>query len=208
VTLNAQEFEKRSEDFFVATYLTSVGVIQSISLGVLAAKVYTVPFSLQFIAQALASFFAIVIVANEYSWWVLLIRRTPGVFDYLIPYSLGAAELGVMAKVDNTEGIWFLTAGILAIVGVGSLAHNRRYATEELFVECPWLHLRVRRNLLKGTVLVACAAVVMFGSWLSYEHIGHYPKVVIFCVLYVVQVAILIMTTVFMKRVRERFESE
>lgn len=206
--LNAQEFRKRSEDFFAATYLNSVGIIQNVALGVLMAKFYTGPLSAQFLAQAAASFLAIVIVANEYSWWVLLIRRTPDVLDYLIPYLLGATEFGVMAKADNVEGMWFFTAGALAIVGTLALYNNRRYATPEIFVECPWLLSRVRRNLLISLALVALAALVMFGAWFYYARFTGQWKVVAFTVLYAVQIAMLAITTIFLKGVQRRFDSE
>lgn len=206
--LNAREFRKRSEDFFAATYLNSVGIIQNVALGVLMAKFYTGTISPQSMAHVAASFLAIVIIANEYSWWILLIRRTPGVFDYLIPYALGAVEFGVMAKADNIEGEWFLVAGALALMGALSLAHNHRYATSEIFVRCKWLLPRVRRNLLIGIILLIVAAVVMLGGWYFHEHLTNTAKVVVFVSLYAIQIAMLIVTTIFLRGVRDRFDAE
>ena len=207
--LNAQEFKKRSEDFFAATYLNSVGIIQNVALGILAAKLYVAsPQPPEVILQAVASFFAIVIIASEYSWWVLLIRRTPSFLDYLIPYGLGIAEFGVMAKIDRLDGVWFWAAGWLAIVGALSILHNRGYARPELFAECPWLLPRVRRNLLTGTILVVAAVALMLGAWFLRAHIGNAGKIGIFAALYVIQSVMLLMTTLFVRGVREWFEQE
>ncbi len=106
---------------FPSVYLTTVSIIQGVALGILANNTFgyvTDPETSSldnwapFIPYAAFSFLVIVTVSFEYNWFVGMYRWSPKVWDTLIPFLLGIAEIGPMFYLTNPRIWWLLTAAL------------------------------------------------------------------------------------------------
>lgn len=208
MALNGAEFERRSEDFFAASYLASLGVIQNVVLGLLAAKVFATTSSDTSLLwlQAIGSFIVIVLIVEEYHWWLLLVRRTPTFLDATIPYVLGAIELAAVAAVDDTEGRWFLRMGILGLLGILALFNSRLYCTPDLFRECLWLRPRALRNLTIGMALVGGMTIVLFTTWLLWNRMPKWTQWTSLLLFYALASTMIAVSTLFLRSAKREFE--
>lgn len=209
--LNAREFRKRSEEFFPATYLTSIGVIQSVAMGMLAVKTLDARLTWLMAMQALGSFVAIFLIATEYLWWLLLVRRTPRHRDVAVPYVLGIFEFLAVARIDDTEGKWFFLMTLLSITSIWALLVAREdFENSEEFRECPWVPALAIRNVHVGIGLVAgMGAVCLLAGLDLYFSVSKHPTWVLFLsMFYLLGGAMLRFSSRFLQDVRERFQRE
>ena len=153
--LDAREFKRRSKEFFPASYLTSIGVIQSVAMGLLAFRILEANLTLQVAMQMIASFLAIFLIATEYMWWLLLIRRTPRHRDVAVPYVMGIFEFLAVGQVDNLESRWFFFMTFLTVVGVWALLVGREDCENpKQFTGSMWVQPLAIRNANKSIALV------------------------------------------------------
>ena len=204
--LNAPEFERRSEDFFTASYLNSVGIIQNVALGLLATKFFGAPVTELLLLQAPGSFLVIILIVEEYHWWLILVRRTPTFVDAAIPYVLGAAELSAIEFVDGANGTWLIAISTLAVFGIMSLINSRAYCTTDVFQECPWLQRRAQRNLEIGMVLVSVMLLDLLITRLLWTHLPTWALRIGFAMLYALIITMITVSARFLRSVREEFE--
>lgn len=205
-SLNAPEFERRSEEFFAASYLTSLGIIQNVALGLLATKLYGTPINELLLLQTIGSFLVIILIVEEYHWWLILVRRTPTFLDAMIPYILGAAELSAIEFVDSSKGAWLLAMGTLAVFGVLSLFNSRSYCTPEIFRECLWLRPPTRRNIEIGIVFVSGMLLDLLVMWWFWTRLPAWALRTGFAVLYALVIIMIIISARFLRSTREKFE--
>jgi hypothetical protein len=91
---------RRAAEVFPAGYLTLIAIIQGVALGTAIVATQQQLLSqhgtlerLTVEAQALGVFMAIVIITHRYLVLTVNARRTPTIFDTLIPYALGVGEI-------------------------------------------------------------------------------------------------------------------
>lgn len=204
--LDATEFERRSEDFFAASYLASLGVIQNVVLGFLAAKIFASSPSALLWLQAAGSFIVIILIVAEYHWWLLIVRRTPTFLDASIPYILGAAELAAIGVLDDATGRWLIRMGVLGILGICALYNSREYCTEELFRECSWLRYPARRNLSAGMILVAAMVISLFITWLFWERMSESLRWISFFLFYGLVIVMITVSARLLQRIKQKFD--
>ncbi len=99
--LNAAEFRRRSEEMFAGSYLSSIGVIQSVALGGLVLKIAESPTSTVLMLEGMTAILAILLVVTEYTWWLIIMRKTPSFLDAVFPYLLGILEYVSIALADR-----------------------------------------------------------------------------------------------------------
>jgi hypothetical protein len=156
--------------------------------------------------QALALFAAIVLIVEEYHWWLLLIRRPTTFLDAIIPYSLGATELYVVAFVDNTNGEWFAAMTVQGCLGLLALYTSREDCTSDMFEECLWLLPQARRNLLIGMILVFCMTIDMAGIRFARDYLPIYAPWIGLGVYFALVAAMITISERFLRRIAQEFE--
>lgn len=206
--LDRSEFQRRSSELYGAQYLSTIGIIQNIALGILAVKFAEGPLNLMAALQSIGSLLVIMIVTNEYAWWLLLIRRTPDVLDHILPYLIGIAEFFSVASSSETTGSWFFWTANLGIVAAAVRLNMRRQISAPLFVECRWLLPITRRNFDRGNVIIVAMTVLVAWSWLAHDRLDAHLKAILMLEFYVFSLVFLAMSGNFLIRVRDEFEKD
>jgi hypothetical protein len=206
--LNETEFERRSEEFFAASYLTSIGVIQNVALGLLGLKVFGKDFSALLLLQGTGSFLVILLVVIEYSWWLLLVRGTPNFEDVVLPYLLGLFELGAISYVDDIGNMWFILMAILGVAGIAARMNARRHCTKEMFIECQWLWPETLTTLDIGTEVICAVTLGMIFMSVIQNLIAEWVKIIYFFLFYSFIIGMVAVSAVFISKTRKEFEQK
>jgi hypothetical protein len=227
--LNAVEFERRSGETFTASYFSTLGIIQNFTLGGLALRllefffaqpcallencpaIHTPYDGMLVFGQAIGTFLAVVLITGEYTWWTLIVRRSPKYRDVLIPYSLGIAEFVAAMQVNNLDGRWFTLMALLGSVGVIARLYAQYDSRDaRLFHECAWLQPLLIRNLNIGTVCIILMVIVFSVARFIWGKVIVGDPVWIYSLacFYVLAFLTIQTSSNFLNRVREQFERE
>jgi hypothetical protein len=153
--LSGAVMRKRVIEIFPVVYLTLMAIIQGAAFGILfltvamhfpkpawslhAATVYT---------ESFATCLAILIVTHEYLLLTVVVRWVPTVFDTLIPYLLGSAEIW-LALATGRATSWWAALSALCVVAILAFWHTRARATEEEFGGAQDLYVHNRREITR-----------------------------------------------------------
>jgi hypothetical protein len=162
--LSGAVMRKRVIEIFPVVYLTLMAIIQGAAFGILfltvaqhfpkpawslhAATVYT---------EAFATCLAILIVTHEYLLLTVVVRWVPTVFDTLIPFLLGSAEIWI-ALVAGDATWWWVALSALCVVGILAFWHTKARATEEEFGSARDLYVHNRREITRQIYI--CTAML------------------------------------------------
>ncbi len=206
--LNAAEFRRRSEELFASSYLTSLGVIQSIALGGLILRMAETKESVLLYLQAFAVLCAILLVVTEYSWWILIMRTTPRFPDVAFPYMLGFLEYAAILKMGELSHWWFVLMSALGIAAIITRFYVRAQCKPKYFERCEWLRPITLRNLDVGSWLIA--VMVFYFAWMTIfsRTLSTFWTVITFVILYGLMTAMTVVSSQFLTFVKERFENE
>lgn len=210
MALNAQEFKRRSEDLFASSYLTSLGITQSVALGGLVAVSFlgTAPITRLVGMQMIGSFLVILLIVTEYSWWILLVRRTPTLLDTLIPYILSFVELASISFVSDQKGMWPLSTGLIGGVSVLAYLYSRSSCTVEVFRECSWLRPLTIRTIERNATLVVLMSAILLLTTLTWKYMDEVMQNSAYIAFYALAISVFVLSHRFLGIVAARFESE
>ena len=137
--LNRDELKRRLGNSFPSVYLTVMGIIQAVALGILIDNFhYQISNESKLIEQFLISgrsvisFMMITLVLFEYNYFVWVNKWMPDFWDTLIPLALGASEIAPMYFLDDLFWWWPLNS-ILAAVGGLAFLNTRRRCEQWMF---------------------------------------------------------------------------
>lgn len=167
---------RRSLETFPAGYLTLIGIIQGVALGILVEQVHPLILGAAVLgdrAVALGEFFmaftTILVVSYEYLWFTTIMRWTPTATDTLVPHTLGVCEIAPLFLLERPVAWWISTA-CMGCAGALALAHTLMRCTREAFDSHGEVFIRIRA-LLKQQITIclvwstagAAAAVAFTG---------------------------------------------
>ncbi|MBI5796554.1 MAG: hypothetical protein HZA47_09630 [Planctomycetes bacterium] len=165
--LDRQEFKSRMVNSFPAVYLTIISIIQGVALGILAQntfeyiqkfKVLNVKDIITLLPYVTLSFFNIVIVFFEYSWFIGVFRWSPKFSDTFIPFFLGIMEISPLYFLDKPKFWWFLNAGYVL---AGAIAYINTFASckTDMF-EIKEIYKFTKRRSLENVIVTIMPLIV------------------------------------------------
>jgi len=129
LTPEQMQLRRSLYEVFPNIYFTIMSVIQGVAMGVLATKIVeslilSPPTDVNKLIMtsiyAGFSFFGIIVIACEYSYYVAIIKRPPYPTDIAVPIVLGMTQIGPLFFLTE-PGLWWLLTGVFA--GSGCLAY-------------------------------------------------------------------------------------
>lgn len=137
--LDRTEFKKRVGDSFPSVYLTVIGIIQAVALGILAANLHETLSIMEsgrnmwlLLIRASFSFLMLILVLFEYSYFVGIHKWSPTAWDTAIPFFLGGAEIAPMYLLRNPKA-WWISFAVLSFVGTCSFLYTRLRFDRSMF---------------------------------------------------------------------------
>ncbi len=128
-TVDKSRVANAIETNFAGTYLTVLGIVQNVVLGILIIRTYdalsesitrggvVTPAFLFSLFGALLAFMIIVLVWYSYQWYPYLDRWAPGLPDSLIPFLLGASQ-GAVALSIQAPRTYFWAIAVVGVVAI------------------------------------------------------------------------------------------
>jgi hypothetical protein len=128
-----QELHRRLKDSYGPTYLTILGMIQSVSLGDLSFVVASGHnhFTLVQWVLTLNAFCVLIIVWNAFSVQSVLWGWIPDVRDGVVPFVVGALELFLNYAIATTLSTWLIALSLIGIAGAIGTWHIRWRSSHE-----------------------------------------------------------------------------
>ena len=137
--LDREEFRRRVSDSFPSVYLTVIGIIQAVALGILAENLNLemVFFSgstrdFLVIFRSISLLMVLIFVFFEYGYFVGIFQWSPGYLDASIPFVLGSLEIFSAYLISNPL-IWWLSMSFLFLFGTLAFCNTRRRLRSEMF---------------------------------------------------------------------------
>jgi hypothetical protein len=164
--LSREILRRRISDTFSGGYLTVIAIIQGVALGILLSTIQhqfseatTLPSHLTVAGQGLATFAAIVIITQQYLILAALVRWTPTALDTVIPYALGAGEIGISLLVGHIA-TWWASFAVLLLVAIGAFSYSLIRGNANVFGDLIAIHRQYRDSLKLQIVVCTALAVV------------------------------------------------
>lgn len=217
-SLNRQEFKTRMVNSFPSVYLTLISIIQGVALGILAQNTFECMRNLKdpnvenvitLLPYVVLSFFNIVILSFEYSWFVGVFRWSPKFWDIFIPFFLGIMEINPLYFLDNPKLWWSLNAGF---VFAGTIAYINTFVNckTDMF-EITDIYKYTKRRSLEN-VLVTILPLIIFIITAIYHdrffklYYWHLVEVIAFIFYLSVDIFIIYRGQMFVKDLHHKYE--
>lgn len=170
-------FDERVDSMFSSFYLTVTGIIQGVAMAFVFYAAYEAikgGHSLKLLLYAGVSFLSIVVVTFEYTTVATVYSWSHRIWDVLIPFTLGIAEMLPSAFLTSPKCWWYFSMAFFALVGLfayfNTILHTKRSCFPpgdegEIAYRATTCDLRVRLVVviagigyasLVGVLLLAC----------------------------------------------------
>ena len=158
---------QRIGDIYREGYLTVLAIIQGVALAVLISDAQSQwvnhsesSYRVRVVAQAVALLAAIVVTTHRYMLLTVLGRWVPTIYDTLIPYALGVAEITAAVTLGSNV-LWWSSMAFFAASAVASFGHSRIRIKSAVFGEMHQLYGRFRT--------ITFIAIINFSVQASYS---------------------------------------
>lgn len=180
---------------FASTYLTLLSIIQGVSLGMWANE--AVPrtgqdwqnlLTLQEpdkLGMRLATLLAIVIIWHAYFWLAAIARWITSIWDSLLLFFIGVAELAAIFNIGQTA--WFYSLGFLGLLGgiayiTGASHLQKNDYSQDAYGTRLWNHIRLYKEK-RGKILLVIAFLALLSFVVLHSVTGAISNWTIFVVL-------------------------
>ncbi|RLB35480.1 MAG: hypothetical protein DRH12_16665 [Deltaproteobacteria bacterium] len=184
--LYKEEFRRRIGDSFPAVYLTLISIIQGVALGILASNTFSyikdphlAESWTRFLPYSVMSFISIIVVSYEYTWFIGIFRWSPEIWDTIIPFALGASEVGPMFYLTDPQSWWLLTS-VFCYVGAGALFYTLWNCKQSIFGTNEAAYRRTKNTLKWDILIVLVAALNCTLAWILLSREIWYLEILFF----------------------------
>ena len=209
--LDTEEFKCRTGNSFPAVYLTVISIIQGVALGILASNTFDyiknpdfAEHWIRFLPYSAMSFISIIVVSFEYTWFVGVFKRSPKIWDTVVPFVLGLSEIGPMFYLTNPSSWWLLTS-VFCCVGAGSFFNTLWNCKQSMFGKKAY---HMTRSNLKWNILLALIAALnctFAWIWILSSMEVWYLEILFFILLIICTVGMMCKDEKFMKDLHKDF---
>ncbi len=166
--LDREVLRERTVAIFPGAYTTLLSIVQGLALALLVSRFAEVVTStndtrLAWVQLAMSATL-IVLIYYMYTWFVLVVRWPPTVWDTVIPLALGGLEAGLILGLGSTSH-WLLASALMLIGGAAAFFHSILRLRPEMFAESR-VHDLLRRVLMQLMFASVGGALVSSLSWL------------------------------------------
>jgi hypothetical protein len=158
---------QRIGDIYREGYLTVLAIIQGVALAVLISDAQgqwtghsASSYRTRVVTQAVALLAAIVVTTHRYMLLTVLGRWVPTIYDTLIPYALGVAEITAAVTLGSNV-LWWSSMAFFAVSAVASFGHSRIRIKSTAFGEMRQLYGRFQA--------ITLIAIINFSSMAAYS---------------------------------------
>lgn len=160
---------QRIGDIYREGYLTILAIIQGVALAVLISDAQgqwighsASSYRTRIVTQAVALLAAIVVTTHRYMLLTVLGRWVPTIYDTLIPYALGIAEITAAVTLGSNV-LWWSSMAFFGASAVASFAHSRIRVRSTTFGQMNELYGRFRRITLMAIINFSFQAAYSVG---------------------------------------------
>ncbi len=214
--LDEEEFRKRIGESFLTVYLTLISIIQGVALVILATETFkyingseiTQPWG-RFLVYSIISFFTLIVLSYQYTWFVGIFRWSPRFWDILIPFFLGIFEISPMFYFTKPV-VWWLFTGIFSLIGAGALFHTKWQCKQSMFGDNLDAFYKTKNILIFNitTSIIAFFLCLFASSILYFEVISSYWEYLFIPLLIICMCIMICLTEKFMKNLHKDFKLE
>ena len=209
--LTKTTFKSRVKNSFTPIYLTVIGIIQSVSLGILADKTFSniscfnLTELVTILPYSLISLFMIIVVFYEYTWFVAVLMWRPRILDAIIPFALGFSEIAPMFYLTDPKH-WYLWIGIFLIIASLAFINTLIHCYKKIIRNNKVLESTKAKLYWKivGTLVVSCFCFFVSANphYLSYRYCEEFFLIILF----LSGIFILFISYLYWKEVHEIYE--
>ncbi len=177
-SLNNKIFKRRSSETFPSVYFTLISIIQGVGLAILVTKTFEYITTdnltehwIRYFPYSIISFFILILVVYEYTWFIGVFRWTPKIWDTAIPFFLGAIEISPMFFLTNPQNWWLLMA-FFAIMGALAFYNSYYHCIPSNFGSNNTAYLRTKNTLKKDIIISLIVTLICSSSFILLLLIG------------------------------------
>lgn len=146
---------------FSNMFLTLLSIIQGLALAVLASAVEESTLNVLNSIMFLTTFLMIVGIWHAYYWLAAIAKWTPLIYDSLLMFCIGAAELAAIYSMPGHE--WFYFLGLLTILGGVQYKYNARRLGDGMWApNAKALGKHIREYKSKRVPILLFAGFILF----------------------------------------------